>query len=106
MRNVKDNDLVKLFNDRGAVICAAQLTERLSPGIIHCRQASAVYEPIGKPGESADRGGCINLLTPKRTQSLKTHSAAYNSCLIEIEKWDGKGIFNTNTAKKETMSTK
>ena len=106
VRNVKDNDLVKLFNDRGAVICAAQLTERLSPGIIHCRQASAVYEPIGKPGESADRGGCINLLTPKRTQSLKTHSAAYNSCLIEIEKWDGKGIFNTNTAKKETMSTK
>ena len=106
VRNIKDNDLVKLFNDRGAVICAAQLTERLRPGIIHSRQASAVYEPIGKPGESADRGGCINLLTPKRTQSLKTHSAAYNSCLIEIEKWDGKGIFNTNTAKKETMSTK
>ena len=106
VRNIKDNDLVKLFNDRGAVICATQLTERLSPGIIHCRQASAVYEPIGKPGESADRGGCINLLTPKRTQSLKTHSAAYNSCLIEIEKWDGKGIFNTNTAEKETMSTK
>ena len=106
VRNIKDNDLVKLFNDRGAVICAAQLTERLRAGIIHCRQASAVYEPIGKPGKSADRGGCINLLTPKRTQSLKTHSAAYNSCLIEIEKWDGKGIFNTNTAKKETMSTK
>jgi hypothetical protein len=20
---------------------------------------------------------------------LKTHSAAYNSCLIEVEKWDG-----------------
>ena len=45
---------------------------------------------VGKPGYSADRGGCVNQLTPNRTQSLKTHSAAYNSCLIEVEKWDGK----------------
>ena len=57
--------------------------------MILSRQASAVYDPIGKPGYSADRGGCINNLTPNRTQSLKTHSAAYNSCLIEVELWDG-----------------
>ena len=87
--NIAENDLVKMYNDRGAVICAARLTERIPSGMIHCRQASAVYDPVGKPGSSADRGGCINQLTPKRTQSLKTHSAAYNSCLIEIEKWDG-----------------
>ena len=106
VRNISDNDLVKLFNDRGSVICAAQITERLKPGIIHCRQASAVYDPIGKPGSSADRGGCINLLTPKRTQSLKTHSAAYNSCLIEIEKWDSNGSFNSNTTEIETILAK
>ena len=106
VRNISDNDLVKLFNDRGSVICAAQITERLKPGIIHCRQASAVYDPIGKPGSSADRGGCINLLTPKRTQSLKTHSAAYNSCLIEIEKWDSKGTSNSNTTEIETILAK
>ena len=87
-RGIKDRDLVKLFNGRGAVICAAQLTERVCPGVVHARQASAVYDPVGKPGYSADRGGCINLLTPGRTQSLKTHSAAYNSCLIEVELWD------------------
>lgn len=106
VRNISDNDLVKLFNDRGSVICAAQITERLKPGIIHCRQASAVYDPIGKPGSSADRGGCINLLTPKRTQSLKTHSAAYNSCLIEIEKWDSKRGSNSNTTEIETILAK
>jgi trimethylamine-N-oxide reductase (cytochrome c) len=88
-RGIKDKDLVKLHNGRGAVICAAQLTERLRPGVVHARQASAVYDPIGKPGYSTDRGGCINLLTPGRTQTSKTHSAAYNSCLIEIELWDG-----------------
>jgi len=88
-RGIKENDLVKMYNDRGAVICAAHITERVRPGMIHSRQASAVYDPVGKPGYSADRGGCINNLTPRRTQSLKTHSAAYNSCLIEVELWDG-----------------
>jgi trimethylamine-N-oxide reductase (cytochrome c) len=88
-RNIRDRDLIKLYNGRGAVICAAQLTERLRSGVVHARQASAVYDPIGKPGYSTDRGGCINLLTPGRTQTTKTHSAAYNSCLIEIELWDG-----------------
>ncbi|MBT4670719.1 MAG: molybdopterin-dependent oxidoreductase [Rhodospirillaceae bacterium] len=88
-RGIKDKDLIKLHNDRGAVICAAQLTERLRPGVVHARQASAVYDPIGKPGYSPDRGGCINLLTPGRTQTAKTHSASYNSCLIEIALWDG-----------------
>jgi anaerobic selenocysteine-containing dehydrogenase len=89
---------VKLYNDRGAVICAARITERLMPGVIHCRQASAVYDPLGKPGYSADRGGCVNLLTPKRMQTEKVHSAAYNSCLIEIEKWDGTDAINSNSA--------
>ncbi|MAV87786.1 MAG: hypothetical protein CMM67_06025, partial [Rhodospirillaceae bacterium] len=65
-----------------------------------------VYDPIGKPGSSADRGGCINLLTPKRTQSLKTHSAAYNSCLIEIEKWDSKRGSNSNITEIETILAK
>jgi trimethylamine-N-oxide reductase (cytochrome c) len=88
-RGIKENDLVKLYNDRGAVICAAHVTHRVMLGIIHSRQASAVYDPVGKPGYSADRGGCVNQLTPNRTQSLKTHSAAYNSCLIEVELWDG-----------------
>ena len=89
LRDIKENDLVKLYNDRGAVICAAHVTERVLPGMVHSRQASAIYDPVGKPGYSADRGGCINNLTPGRTQSLKTHSAAYNSCLIEVELWDG-----------------
>ena len=88
-RGIAEGDLVKIYNDRGAVICMARLTNRLQPGVVHCRQASAVYDPLGKPGYSADKAGCINLVTPKRTQTEKTHASAPNSCLIEIEKWDG-----------------
>ena len=91
-RGIKENDLIKLYNDRGAVICAAKLTERVPPGIVHSYEASAVYDPIGEPGKSVDRGGCINQLTPSRMMIKKSHGAGYVSCLIEIQKWNGKDV--------------
>ncbi len=87
-RNIKTHDLVRLYNDRGAVICAAVLTERVRPGLVHSYESSAVYDPLGLPGESDDRGGCVNILTPSRMQIKHSHSTAANSCLIEVEKWN------------------
>ncbi|MDY6933183.1 MAG: molybdopterin-dependent oxidoreductase [Spirochaetota bacterium] len=86
-RGIKENDLVKVFNDRGAVLCAARITERVSSGAIHACGVSAKYDPVGKPGESPDRGGSMNILTSKRFIAPKTHSAAYNAVLVQIEKW-------------------
>ena len=34
-RNIKMHDLVKVHNDRGAVLCAAKVTSRIIPGTIH-----------------------------------------------------------------------
>ncbi len=89
-RGIRHHQLVRLFNDRGAVICAAMVTERIQPGVIHAFESSAVYAPLGVPGESAERGGCVNTLTNKRFQSAMTNASAPNSCLIEIEAWDGE----------------
>jgi len=89
-RGIQENDLVKVFNDRGAVICAAQVTERIPPGTAHSYESSGNYDPVGEPGYSADRGGCINQLTPSRTMIKKSHAMAANSCLVQIEKWSGE----------------
>lgn len=89
-REIKENDLVKIFNDRGAVICAAQVTERVPPGTVHSYESSSKYDPVGDPGYSVDRGGCINLLTSKRFMIKESHSHAANSCLVQIEKWKGE----------------
>ena len=89
-RGIKEKDLVKVFNDRGAVICAAQVTERLPSGTVHSYESSANYDPMGEPGYSPDRGGCINQLTPGRMMIKKSHSHAANSCLVQIEKWKGE----------------
>ncbi|MCL4854560.1 MAG: hypothetical protein KJZ78_24635, partial [Bryobacteraceae bacterium] len=89
-RGIRHHDLVKLFNDRGAVICAAVLTERLTSGVVHSFESSSQYEPIGDAGNSPDRGGCVNVLTSRRHMTDKTSASAPNSCLIEIEKWRGE----------------
>ncbi|MGB7076810.1 MAG: molybdopterin-dependent oxidoreductase [Xanthobacteraceae bacterium] len=87
-RGIKKHDLVKVFNDRGAVICAALPTQRLPHGVAHGYESSAVYDPMGEPGKSVDRGGCLNLLTPERTQTKSTHSLAGANSLVQIELWD------------------
>jgi trimethylamine-N-oxide reductase (cytochrome c) len=88
-RDIKDKDIVKMYNDRGAVLGIAQVTERMRPGVIHSYESSAKYDPLepGKAG-SVDRGGCVNLLTPSRMMSKNVPGMANNSCLIEISKWE------------------
>jgi len=85
-RGIGDSELVNVYNDRGVVICAAQITERVPAGIVHSYQSCAVYDPIGEPGKSPDRGGCINQVTPHRFISKNACGMAPNSCLVEIEK--------------------
>jgi trimethylamine-N-oxide reductase (cytochrome c) len=75
------------------VICAALPTQRLPRGVCHGYESSAVYEPMGEPGKSVDRGGVLNLLTPERTQTKTTHSLAGANALVEVEPWDGETAF-------------
>ena len=89
-RNIRKHDLVKVYNDRGAVLCAAVLTQRLPRGVCHGYESSAIYDPMGEPGKSIDRGGCLNLLTPERTQTKSTHSLSGSNALVEIALWDGR----------------
>jgi molybdopterin guanine dinucleotide-containing S/N-oxide reductase-like protein len=92
-RGLKRHDLIKVFNDRGAVICAVVPTERLTPGTCHGYESSAVYDPMGEPGKSVDRGGCLNLLTPEKSQTKSTHALAGSNALVQIEKWNGETAY-------------
>jgi trimethylamine-N-oxide reductase (cytochrome c) len=88
-RGIRNGDIVKLYNDRGAVLGIAQVTERVMPGVIHSYEGSSKYDPVerGKLG-SVDRGGCVNLLSPSRPMSKNAPGPAWNSCLIEVAKWE------------------
>jgi molybdopterin guanine dinucleotide-containing S/N-oxide reductase-like protein len=103
-RGIGQHDLVKLHNDRGAVICAAVLTNRIPAGIVHSYESSAVYDPIGEPGYSVDRGGAINLLSSSRSQIRKAHSMGASCCQIEAEKWQMEQSTPTPTKGTERSS--
>jgi trimethylamine-N-oxide reductase (cytochrome c) len=88
-RGLRENQLIEVFNDRGSVLCALNVTERVPPGTAHSYEASAEYDPNGAPGASPERGGCINTLTSKEFNIPKAHSMSVNSCLVEVKAWKG-----------------
>lgn len=87
-RGIQHGDLVKAFNDRGAVILIARVTERVRPGTVLSATAGG-YDPMepGKVG-SVDRGGAVNLLIPSRMMSANA-SGMVTQALVQIEKWEG-----------------
>ena len=89
-RQIKEGDLVELYNDRGSVICIASVTERVPVGVLHSYGCSAAYDPI-EPGVagSTDKAGCVNLLTASTLMSKNVPGMTPNSCLCEIRKWEG-----------------
>ncbi len=87
VRGILHKSLVRMFNDRGSVVLAAYLTDRLPPGTVLSPEGSAVYDPLGPPYRTTERGGCINMLTPSRGIISHSHSTASNTCLVQIERW-------------------
>ncbi len=86
-RGIADGDLLRAYNDRAEVILAAQLTERVPPGVVHSYESCADYLPLGEPGHSPDIAGCVNMLTSKRFITPTSPGQAPNSCLVQVEKW-------------------
>ena len=85
-RDIKSGDVVKIYNERGAVLAGAYVTERIMPGVAYIDHG-ARYDPI-VPGE-LDRGGAINTITPHRGTSKNCRGGMVASgFLVEVEKAD------------------
>ena len=88
-RGIADGDLIRLWNRRASVVCAAQVTARMQPGTVAAYAGSAQYKPVGEPGRSTDIGGCVNMLNTHKPIASKAHGMRPNTTLIEVEKWTG-----------------
>lgn len=86
-RKISQHELVKVYNSRGAVICAAVISPLVRPGVVRGYESCAEYEPVDTERGRVDVGGCLNLLTPGRTMSRTADGIAPNSCLVQVEKW-------------------
>ena len=82
---IKNGDVVTIFNDRGAVLSGAYVTERIMPDVVYIDHG-AKWDPI-VPGE-LDRGGAINTIVPRSTTSKNAVGHAVSGFLVDIEKTD------------------
>ena len=82
-RGITSGDVVKIFNERGAVLVGAYVTERIMPGVVYIDHG-ARYDPIAP---DLDRGGAINTITPHLGASKNCRGAMVESgFLVEIER--------------------
>jgi molybdopterin guanine dinucleotide-containing S/N-oxide reductase-like protein len=83
VRGIENGDVVKIYNERGAVLAGAYVTERIMTGVVYIDHG-ARYDPI-VPGE-LDRGGAINTITPHNTTSKNATGMAVSAFLVQVER--------------------
>jgi trimethylamine-N-oxide reductase (cytochrome c) len=81
-RGIESGDVVKVYNERGAVLGGAYVTERIMPGVVYMDHG-ARYDPI-VVGE-LDRGGAINTITPHNTTSKNVTGMVVSGFLVEVQ---------------------
>jgi trimethylamine-N-oxide reductase (cytochrome c) len=82
-RGIKNRDIVKVYNDRGAVLGGAYVTERLMPGVAYMDHgARCDWIILGE----LDRGGAINLISPSGLISKNAAGMATSGYLVEVER--------------------
>lgn len=88
-RGISQGDVVRVFNDRGSCLAGAVLCEALRPGVVNLA-TGAWYDPLD-PFEplTLDKHGNPNVLTADRGTSKLSQGCSAQSCLVEIERFDG-----------------
>jgi predicted molibdopterin-dependent oxidoreductase YjgC len=83
IRGISHGDIVKVYNERGATLCGAHITERMMAGVVSSDHGAS-YDPIVL-GE-LDRGGANNTISPHNTTSKNVTGIATSGFLVELEK--------------------
>ncbi len=88
---IAHHDVVKLFNERGTVLGAAYVTERIRPGVLYQDHGSRIDAIVGGKN-GIDRGGANNLICTPGTTSENCAGEVTNSFLVGIEKVDVQAL--------------
>ena len=86
-RGLKDGDIVRVFNDRGACLAGVKTNSQLLKNVVQMPTGSW-FDPE-QPGVigSFCKHGNVNILTPDRGTSKLAQGPAAHTCLVQVEKY-------------------
>jgi trimethylamine-N-oxide reductase (cytochrome c) len=84
-RGIESGDIVKIYNERGAVLGGACVNQRIIPGAVSMAHG-ARFDQIT---DGLDRGGSINSISPHKGLSQHCLGYAVTGYLVEVEKVNG-----------------
>lgn len=89
-RGIRSGDVVRVFNDRGACLAGAVVTDAVSPRIVQMA-TGAWYDPE-EPGRagSLERHGNPNVLTMDKGTSRLGQAPIAHSALVQVERFEGE----------------
>ncbi|MGB6091327.1 MAG: molybdopterin dinucleotide binding domain-containing protein, partial [Candidatus Binataceae bacterium] len=89
-RGIRDGDIVLVFNDRGAILAGAVLTDDIRPGVIQI-STGAWFDPL-EPSAigSLDKHGNPNVLTLDKGTSSLAQGPSAQTTLVQVEKFTGE----------------
>jgi len=85
-RGVKDGDVVRIFNGRGACLAGAVITDTVSPGVAKL-SCGAWYDPANTEDGALCAHGNANMLTHDRGTSKLSQGPSSGTNMVEIELW-------------------
>ncbi|MBV9828735.1 MAG: molybdopterin guanine dinucleotide-containing S/N-oxide reductase [Alphaproteobacteria bacterium] len=85
-RGIAAGDIVEVFNDRGACLAGAVVSDDIAPGVARL-STGAWFDPGG--GNSPERHGNPNVLTLDRGASSFSQGCAAQTCLVEVRSFGG-----------------
>ena len=87
-RGIKDGDVVRIHNARGACLAGAVLSDALSPGVAKL-SCGAWYDPAVAEDGAVCAHGNANVLTHDRGTSKLSQGPSTGTNMVEIERWTG-----------------
>ncbi len=88
-RGISDGDLVRVYNDRGACLAGAKLSDRIRRGVVRL-STGAWFDPADTgSNQPLEKHGNPNALTLDIGASKLSQGCIAQTCLVEIERFDG-----------------
>jgi biotin/methionine sulfoxide reductase len=87
-RGIRDGDVVRLHNGRGACLAGAVVTDAVSCGVLRL-SCGAWYDPVGPDEQAMCAHGNANMLTRDHGTSRLSQGPSCASTLVEVERFDG-----------------